>query len=76
MNTQSDTPRTDAQHKWVKMDKSTMAFARTLERELNAANERIKRLEEAANKMQAAIANGEGLDEACREWIKAKESKP
>jgi hypothetical protein len=43
---------------------------------LNAANERIKRMEEAANKMQAAIANGEGMDEACREWIKAKETTP
>jgi len=46
MTTQSDTPRTDAQHKWVKMDKSTMAFARALERELNAANERNAELEQ------------------------------
>ena len=51
MNTQSDTPRTDAavidyktagilSNEFVRPD-----FARTLERELNAANERIKRLE-------------------------------
>jgi len=39
----SDTPRTDEnEFDWV-----TASFARKLERQLNAANERIKRLEEA-----------------------------
>jgi hypothetical protein len=39
----SDTPRTDEnEFDWV-----TASFARKLERQLNAANDRIKRLEEA-----------------------------
>ena len=53
----SDTPRTDAEFEYVKYgsvdfkshSEEIAAFARQLERELNAANERIKRLEEAGN---------------------------
>ena len=53
----SDTPRTDDQ---IGYDGSTMTlirieFAKQLERELNAANERIKRLEEAGDEMYKFI---------------------
>ena len=42
----SDTPRTDEnEFDWV-----TASFARKLERQLNEANERIKRLEEFASR--------------------------
>lgn len=53
----SDTPRTDAAKKivlgWVGGDWEVVhiAFSRELERELAAANERIKRLEEAGDVM-------------------------
>jgi hypothetical protein len=47
-------------------------FARTLERELHAANERIKRLEEAGDRL---MENQYNLYRV-REWIKAKEAKP
>ena len=40
-----------------------------LERELNAANERIKRLEEAGDEL---VGSAEAMDA----WRKAKESKP
>jgi septal ring factor EnvC (AmiA/AmiB activator) len=50
----SDTPRTDA---GLEYDDTTVDdvkdFARTLERELNAANERIKRLEEELNELRS-----------------------
>ena len=50
-------------------------LARTLERELNAANERIKRLEEVGD----AILNANNDDEeyeAIKHWNKTKEAKP
>ena len=50
-------------------------FARTIERELNEANERIKRLEEAGD----AILNANNDDEeyeAIKHWNKTKEAKP
>lgn len=47
----SDTPRTDSGWEFDNQDTdSTMRFARQLERELNAANERIRRFEFAAQK--------------------------
>ena len=72
----SDTPRTDDQ---IGYDGSTMTlirieFAKQLERELNAANKRIKRLEEAGD----AILNANNDDEqyeAMKQWRKAKEAK-
>ena len=81
-----DTPKTDNRSfynehgEWV-----NSAFARQLERELNAANERIKRLEEAGDALEYASVileagedpNGfEKLLIAQREWNKAKEAKP
>jgi hypothetical protein len=44
----SDTPRTDAAHIGVEI--VFREFAQELERELNAANERIKRLESAIDR--------------------------
>ena len=46
-----------------------------LERELNAANDRIKRLEEAGDALKAAGYFG-GWADAVNKWLKAKEAKP
>jgi predicted nucleic acid-binding Zn-ribbon protein len=46
-----------------------------MERELNAANERIKRLEEAGDSLKAAGYFG-GFGDAVNKWNKAKEAKP
>ena len=74
-----DTPKTDNRSfynehgEWV-----NSAFARQLERELNAANERIKRLEAAGDEMERYI-----FDQTNTRWIicaiqwrEAKEAKP
>ena len=45
-----------------------------LERELNAANDRIKRLEEAGDALKAAGYFG-GWADAVNKWIKVKEAK-
>jgi len=50
-------------------------FARQLERELNAANERIKRLEEAGDALCAAAAFM-GWHMEIEKWNKSKEAKP
>jgi hypothetical protein len=68
----SDTPRTDA---WKRVNdpiEDLHIFARQLERELNAANERIKRLEEAGDE---AIYKTNLFDREAH-WFKAKEAKP
>jgi hypothetical protein len=81
----SDTPRTDnclteildadgfvdhsnCPQRWVD-------HGRELERELNAANDRIKRLEEAGDSLKAAGYFG-GFGDAVNKWNKAKEAKP
>ena len=81
----SDTPRTDEQINGKPCTRFDILagdslrnaavpseFARTLERELNAANERIKRLEEAGD----ALANTQTYDllETVN-WRKSKEAK-
>ena len=85
----SDTPRTnleaffphDSKHRVCDAD-----FCRQLERELNAANDRIKRLEEAGDAMLNAWLMPEDAMEY-RDWValsadaeamwrKAKEAKP
>ena len=80
----SDTPRTDGllteildvygyvhqgncPERWVN-------HARELERELNAANQRIKRLEEAGSLALGYAAKGD-LESADEVWDKAKEAK-
>jgi len=45
-----------------------------LERELNAANDRIKRLEEAGDALKASGYFG-GWADAVNNWIKSKEAK-
>jgi len=73
----SDTLRTDAYAKskliperweWIEM-------CEQLERELNAANERIKRLEEVLDEVYHAGRVGASL-RAEKAWRKAKEAKP
>ena len=77
-NKMSDTPRTDAaeyesQDEPVeKLGAVDVDFARQLERELNAANERIKRLEEAGDAM---VDKGWNEPHLAGEWRKAKEAK-
>ena len=89
-----ETPMTDAEECEMFIGVSTFTpedvqqafhFARQLERELNAANDRIKRLEEAGDALEYASVileagedpNGfEKLLIAQREWRKAKEAKP
>ncbi len=72
----SDTPRMDLALRKAQED-CTESYLLTeglkLERELNAANERIKRLEEAGD----ALANTQTYDllETVN-WRKAKEAKP
>ena len=53
--------------------------ARFIELKFNAANERIKRLEEAGDEMHRWCSNPRivgGDTEAADEWHKAKEAKP
>ena len=76
----SDTPRTEAEvnrQKCWSDDLITIDanFACQLERELNAANQRIKRLEEAGDALKAAGYFG-GFNDAVDKWIKVKEDKP
>ena len=78
----SDTPRTDA-WKWTNDPIDELyGFARQLERELNAANDRIKRLEEAGNNLlwnfcpEYTSDFTESQSDALKQWNKAKEVKP
>jgi hypothetical protein len=78
----SYTPRTDLMVERAPIGlRTNSAFeqscdlCRTLERELNAANERIKRLEEAGDSLKAAGYFG-GFGDAVNKWNKAKEAKP
>lgn len=76
----SDTPRTDAAYFKPHATMYDLASeAKLLERELNAANERIKRLEEAGDEMAAWLSNPRNLgDDAilALKWNHAKEAKP
>ncbi len=80
----SDTPRTDncltaildadgfvdhsnCPQRWVD-------HSRQLERELNAANDRIKRLEDAGDALKASGYFG-GFGDAVNKWLKAKEDE-
>ena len=84
----SDTPRTDEQINGKPCTRfEVMAgdslrnasvpseFARELERELNAANERIKRLVQAGDCL-LSHRNSTDYHEKVREWDKAKKDKP
>ena len=74
----SDTPRTDAEAFLPHDSKYRVCdadFARQLERELNTANDRIKRLEEAGDALCAAAAFM-GWHMEIEKWNKSKEAKP
>lgn len=71
----SDTPRTKEQTAWAETGIVRACFAEQLERELNAANQRIKRLEEAGDPLCAAAAFM-GWHLEIEKWNKAKEAKP
>lgn len=80
----SDTPRTDAVNQYLrtrddytKTDHEVwMNHGCDIERELTAANERIKRLEEAGDGMRIWITVIRGyLPECTNNWRKAKEAK-
>ena len=73
----SDTPRTDVlliAHDMAPTHLCLISHARELERELNAANERIKRLEEAGDALKASGYFG-GWGDAVNKWVKVKEEK-
>ena len=80
----SDTPRTEAEVNRQKCWSDDLVtidanFACQLERELNAANDRIKRLEEAGDTMANAyreICYDAYDDQQVDNWLKAKETKP
>ena len=75
----SDTPISDStQHNVAELG----MLCRRLERELTAANERIKRLEEAGNNLlwnfcpEYTSDFTESQSDALKQWNKAKEAKP
>jgi hypothetical protein len=76
-NKMVETPRTDAVwelfaiHTKLEPDVEFSTLARILERELNTANDRIKRLEEAGDRMRLFCADPDD----CFAWDKAKEAK-
>jgi len=73
----SDTPRTDAKRGFHDLDTAVDAeFSEQLECELNAANERIKRLEEAGDKMFWTLDAEETGSVGKKMWREAKEAKP
>ena len=57
------------------LDRVYATFACTLERELNAAKERIKRLVQAGDCL-LSHRNSTDYHEKVREWDKAKKDKP
>jgi hypothetical protein len=76
----SDTPRTEAEVARLKGPTDDIVtvdanFACELERELNAANERIKRLVQAGDCL-LSHRNSTDYHEKVREWDKAKKDKP
>ena len=73
----SETPRTDEAQ--FGTGRVSVSFACQLERELNAANDRIKQLEESENRMLNWLT--EDCPEAVKKqlsnaWMKSKEAKP
>ena len=72
-NKMVDTPRTDEAQ--FGTGRVSVSFARQLEHELNAANERIKRLVQAGDCL-LSHRNSTDYHEKVREWDKAKKDKP
>ncbi len=77
----SDTPRMDLALRKAQEDCTESYLLNEglkLERELNAANDRIKRLEEAGDKMEAWLRDErlDAVQHTVSKWRKAKEVKP
>ena len=81
----SDTPRTNLEAFFPHESMYQVCdadFCRKLERELNAANDRIKRLEEAGNNLLWNFCPEYTSDftqeqsDALKQWNQAKEAKP
>lgn len=82
----SDTPRTDeAEYECVdepvvKLGSVDAEFARQLERELNAANEQIKRMKSVGDELLEWIddnsVSGSNRKLLANAWQRAKEAKP
>lgn len=71
-----ETPRTDAKRGFHDLDTAVDAeFSEQLECELNAANERIKRLEEAGDKIVESGWSVQDWSGMCVVWANAKEDK-
>lgn len=71
--TMSDTPIT--MEEVAKFGRVDIEFARQLERELNAANEHIKRLEEAGDELSKWVDRNTPVT-IRNDWTTAKEAKP
>jgi hypothetical protein len=72
----SDTPRTDAKRGFHDLDTAVDAeFSEQLERELNVANDRIKRLEDAGDNLHFGWIDGYMNQRRLDEWLAAKEAK-
>ena len=72
----SDTPRTDAEAFYPHDSKEKVCdadFARILERELNAANQRIKRLEEDSQRLNWLLNRGLAWRDCYNDWWKEGE---
>jgi len=75
----SDTPRMKsvAGHARGIVDATIFSEGMKIERELNAANDRIKRLEEAGDVLyEGWIGYGFTKDKHLAAWLKVKEAKP
>lgn len=80
----NDTPRTDVAWKTLPSVYDFIVEMKRIERELNAANQRINRLEEAGDELLAALQDDwseyiEWINEstdAVGKWKRAKEAKP
>lgn len=66
----SDTPRTEEAQ--FGTGRVSVSFARQLERELNSAQQHIKRLEEAGDELLRESDDDANINR----WLKAKEAKP
>ena len=73
----SETPRMDSVAGLASgiVDAAILAEGMNLERELNAANDRIKRLEEAGDALKASGYFG-GFGDAVNKWVKVREGQP
>ena len=72
----SDTPKTDAAVWQIEGGEMVCPkFARHLERELNAANEKIKKLEEAGDELAKWVDRNTPVT-IRNDWTAAKEAKP